>query len=445
MKSLVVALCLPLSVAAQGFGTQEVISSSASDARSVYATDLDGDGDADVLSGSHTDNKIAWYEYVGAGNGVNGGAFGPQQVITNSADRPSSVYATDLDGDGDADVLSASVLDDEIAWYENLGGGTFGAQQVITSSADGAWSVYAADLDGDGDEDVLSASYNDDKIAWYENLGGGSFGAQQVITTGALSARSVYATDLDGDGDADVLSASYYDCKIAWYENLGGGAFGLQQTITTSADGAQSVYAADLDGDGDADVLSASLHDDKIAWYENLGGGAFGSQQVISSGADMARSVYATDLDQDGDADVLSASRNDNRIAWYENLHQYWRCQGGQASNGDVTLGLSHGQASAPYYLFHSMDALNATSPGSSGFFGLHITIADVWTQVGLAMNGNPLFGGTLDANGTFGMSLPGGAVAFLSGQTWYGMGVQVNPGPTGVYQATPVNSITFQ
>ena len=444
MKSLVVALCLPLSVAAQGFGTQEVITSSASDARSVYATDLDGDGDADVLSGSHTDNKIAWYEYVGAGNGVNGGAFGPQQVITNSADRPSSVYATDLDGDGDADVLSASVLDDEIAWYENLGGGTFGAQQVITSSADGAWSVYAADLDGDGDEDVLSASYNDDKIAWYENLGGGSFGAQQVITTGALSARSVYATDLDGDGDADVLSASYYDCKIAWYENLQDG-FAAPQIISSNTDGATSVYATDLDGDGDADVLSASYYDDRIAWYENLGGGAFGSQQVISSGADMARSVYATDLDQDGDADVLSASRNDNRIAWYENLHQYWRCQGGQASNGDVTLGLSHGQASAPYYLFHSMDALNATSPGSSGFFGLHITIADVWTQVGLAMNGNPLFGGTLDANGTFGMSLPGGAVAFLSGQTWYGMGVQVNPGPTGVYQATPVNSITFQ
>jgi hypothetical protein len=30
------------------------------------------------------------------------------------------VYATDLDGDGDVDVLSASVRDDKIAWYENL-------------------------------------------------------------------------------------------------------------------------------------------------------------------------------------------------------------------------------------------------------------------------------------------------------------------------------------
>ena len=47
---------------------------------------------------------------------------------------------------------------------------SFGAQQVITTSADGAHSVYATDLDGDGDADVLSASQVDDKIAWYENL-----------------------------------------------------------------------------------------------------------------------------------------------------------------------------------------------------------------------------------------------------------------------------------
>ena len=54
--------------------------------------------------------------------------------------------------------------------YENIDGlGTFGTQQVITTEADGARSVYAADVDGDGDVDVLSASRFDDKIAWYEN------------------------------------------------------------------------------------------------------------------------------------------------------------------------------------------------------------------------------------------------------------------------------------
>ncbi len=35
-------------------------------------------------------------------------------------------------------------------------------------------SVYAQDLDGDGDMDVLSASHIDDKIAWYENDGSGA-------------------------------------------------------------------------------------------------------------------------------------------------------------------------------------------------------------------------------------------------------------------------------
>ena len=55
-------------------------------------------------------------------------SFGGQQVISSSASEASSVYATDLDGDGDADVLSASSFDDKIAWYENLGGGSFGPE-----------------------------------------------------------------------------------------------------------------------------------------------------------------------------------------------------------------------------------------------------------------------------------------------------------------------------
>ena len=80
------------------------------------------------------------------------------------------------------------------------GGQGFGLQEVISTTTNGASCVFAADLDGDGDADALSASSADDMVAWYENLGDGDFGARQVITTVADHVNSVFAVDLDGEG-----------------------------------------------------------------------------------------------------------------------------------------------------------------------------------------------------------------------------------------------------
>ena len=299
--------------------TPRTISTSADGAHSVYATDIDSDGDMDVLSASYNDDKIAWYESDGAADP----SF-TARTISTSADGAHSVYAADYDNDGDMDVLSASYKDDKIAWYESDGAAdpSFTAR-TISTSADGAISVYAADIDNDGDMDVLSASTNDDKIVWYENglsaFGDPTFGSA-TITTSADGANTVYAVDIDSDGDMDVLSASSSDDKIAWYENDGAADPSFTaRTISTSADMATHVYAADIDNDGDMDVLSSSYSDDKIAWYENDGAAdpSF-TARTIATSADGAYSVYAADIDNDGDMDVLSASVTDDKIAWYE-------------------------------------------------------------------------------------------------------------------------------
>jgi len=307
---LTIVFSLPTSILAQVQFTPHTVRW-VPDPRSVFAIDVDGDGDMDLLSASGGGglpggNEIAWYE----NDGIENFTF---RLIATSAEGGESVFAIDVDGDGDIDVLSASVFDNKIAWYENDGNEFFTAHD-ITSYPNLAWaarSVYAVDVDGDGDIDVLSASEGDDKVAWYENDGNENF-SEYAITTSADGVWSVYAADVDGDGDMDVLSASNYDDTVAWYENDGSENF-TPHTITASAVWANSVYATDVDGDGDMDVLSASFGNGEIAWYENDGNESF-APHIISVGEIIAFWVYAVDVDGDGDIDVVS-----NGVVWYEN------------------------------------------------------------------------------------------------------------------------------
>jgi hypothetical protein len=131
----------------------------------VAVVDVDRDGDPDVLSSGQEGDTVAWHE--------NDGGMPPRfttHVVSTTADFATSVYGADLDGDADLDLLSSSFFDDTIAWYEN--DGTFPpsfTRHTASTSADGARSVFASDLDKDGDMDVISASQNNAQVVWHVN------------------------------------------------------------------------------------------------------------------------------------------------------------------------------------------------------------------------------------------------------------------------------------
>ncbi|HIA36409.1 MAG TPA: hypothetical protein EYN89_06625 [Flavobacteriales bacterium] len=57
----------------------------------------------------------------------------------------------------------------------------FSDDNIISTAADGASSVYAADVDGDGDMDVLSNSSGVScNFTWYENDGNQNFAAHYI-------------------------------------------------------------------------------------------------------------------------------------------------------------------------------------------------------------------------------------------------------------------------
>jgi len=235
-------------------------------ASSIHLADIDGDGDFDLLFSSSENDTVGWYENIDGK-----GSFSEKKEIATSVFGASAVFASDLDGDKDSDVLSASIKDNKIAWYENGDGrGKFGEQQEIDTSVSGASYVFAADLDGDSDLDVLSTSFNYNKILWYENLDGkGSFSEQKEISYHATEVKVAIAADLDLDGDNDIIAG--YSNKIVMYENLDGkGDFSKESVVTDAVEDIRSIVIFDPDGDSDPDLASASYGEGKVAWYKNL-------------------------------------------------------------------------------------------------------------------------------------------------------------------------------
>jgi len=304
--------------------TKHVIDGNFSGARSVYAADIDGDGDLDVLGAAYDAGQVAWWSNDG-GNPIEW----TKHVITYMFYMPHEVYAEDIDGDNDMDILCASSELHRINLWRNNGGNPIHwTEQVIGNNVSMAKSVRAADIDGDGVMDVIGAGLGDNRVIWWKNNGGDPiYWTENTIDNTFYGSHRVEAIDLDNDGDQDIVGAAYLGHQVAWWRNDGGNPImWTKQIIGSNFINACVASAADLDGDGDIDVAATAQGSDEVAWWSNEGGDPIVWHESTIGNFNRVWPLYICDLDGDGDQDLLAGSSHQgtNEVKWYENLGEFY-------------------------------------------------------------------------------------------------------------------------
>ena len=291
---------------------------------SVFAADLDGDGYSDLITANMYSSDVS--VLLNNGNGTFGSpSFYPV------GDSPSWIFAADLDGDGDLDLATANVYGDNVSVLLNNGDGTFATQSVYPVGYETMpASVFAADLDGDGDLDLATSNYGSYDVAVLLNNGNGTFGSSTLYPVGDLP-LSVFAADLDADGDLDLATSNCYSSNISILFNNGDGTFG-PHTVYPVGTCPWAVFPADLDGDGDLDLAASHEFSSDVWVLLNEGNGTFDPDSVYPVG-EYAYSVFAADLDGDGDLDLATAAYGADSVSVLLNCLPTGDCNGDGAIN----------------------------------------------------------------------------------------------------------------
>jgi hypothetical protein len=300
----------------------------------LVVSDLDGDGNDDVLVGSS-----------GAGfYGASINSQGQTQILLGRGDGtlaspPSFGNAVpalaDFDGDGHVDLIALDTSG-TTGVHALLGDGQGSFHDGPPSTFDFSFFVQdiqawvAADFDNDGKADLLAVTgtlsppYSGTLHLRHGN-GDGTFASSGADVAADVSfGLSGYrngtipaVADFDGDGTRDLALIGYAtsNAGVYVYHGTGSGSFAAAQTVdaTLASDSnpPSAVVAGDIDGDGKPDLVAIDAgrpYDSTpasggVRIYRNLGG-SFAAVATLS-GAPYPDALALGDTNGDGRLDLL--------------------------------------------------------------------------------------------------------------------------------------------
>jgi len=205
---------------------------------------------------------------------------------------------------------------------------------------DRTYTANLSDIDGDGDGDLLmAADYETSQV--FANNGDGTFTRttdREVIVDQSGMGASV--GDYDNDGDMDWFVTSIYQPPNFYgnrlYRNDGTGVF---EDVTVGAgvyDGGWGWAScfADIDNDGDLDIVHVNgwrgetgfapgkdFLDDQMRYFENNGNGTFRRRDTLKWLRDrgQGRGLACFDAERDGDIDLVVTNSDDRHLVYYRN------------------------------------------------------------------------------------------------------------------------------
>lgn len=266
----------------------------------AVAYDFDSDGDEDYFVPTE-DTEI----FINDNQ-----ATGLKKVISDTIidECDGSILVSDIDNDGDGDILCGDDNADfgdsgERFIFRNLGNNTFAAPELMTGIGS-AQRMVAADFDGDGDNDVIVVSPDAHDNRYYENTVAGRWSMSTMPAD-----RTVQAVfDSDNDGDYDLYVENQDSGANELWVNDGTQNYTVRAIFSSSAAPVHDVLAVDLNNDDYVDIIEAFYDGTTVVNINTPGTNTFVPGVMVGQSPLLVHSVSTLDVNNDGYIDLVTAT-----------------------------------------------------------------------------------------------------------------------------------------